>query len=103
MQEKISQLERGMQELEGGTTYLGEVDDSDMKVKLKQKEQHIQTLQTQVESLQQHSKGQSRQVLQLKQELEALKVRDLTYTYKDVCIYIPSLHKYLCSHCLLFS
>ena len=75
LREKISYLEREMQELEGGTSYIGEVDDSDMKVKLKQKEQHIHTLQTQVQSLQQHSKGQSRQVLQLKQELEALKVR----------------------------
>ena len=75
LREKISYLEREMQELEGGTSYIGEVDDLDMKVKLKQKEQHIHTLQTQVESLQQHFKGQSRQILQLKQELEALKVR----------------------------
>ena len=89
LREKISYLEREMQELEGGTTYIGEVDDSDLKVKLKQKEQHIQTLQTQVESLQQHSKGQSRQVLQLKQELEALKVRKLIYTIQGVCTYVP--------------
>ena len=75
LREKISYLEREMQELEGGTSHIGEVDDSDMKVKLKQKEQHIHTLQTQVESLQQHFKGQSRQILQLKQELEAQKVR----------------------------
>ena len=75
LREKISYLEREMQELEGGTSHIGEVDDLDMKVKLKQKEQHIHTLQTQVESLQQHFKGQSRQILQLKQELEAQKVR----------------------------
>ena len=89
LREKISYLEREMQELEGGTSYIGEVDDSDLKVELKKKEQHIHTLQTQVQSLQQHSKGQSRQVLQLKQELEALKVRDLTYTLQGVCMYIP--------------
>ena len=82
LREKISQLEQEMQELEGGTTYLGEVDDSDVKVKLKQKEQHIQTLQTQVESLQQHSKGQSKQLLQLKQELEALKVSNVVRLYR---------------------
>ena len=75
LREKISHLEKEMQELEGGTSHIGEVDDLDMKVKLKQKEQHIHTLQTQVESLQQHSEGQSRQILQLKQELEALKVK----------------------------
>ena len=96
LREKISQLEREMQELEGGTTYIGEVDDSDVKMKLKQKEQHIQTLQTQVDSLQQHSKGQSRQILQLKQELEALKVRLFTYTYNMF------VHTYPCNPCLLF-
>ena len=84
-----------MQELEGGTSYIGEVDDSDMKVKLKQKEQHIQTLQTQVESLQQHSNCQSRQILQLKQELEALKVRDLTYTDRMfVYTYLCYIHTF---------
>ena len=41
-------------------------------------DQHVHTLQAQVETLQQHSKGQSKQILHLKQELEALKVRHLS-------------------------
>ena len=73
LQEKISQIEKGMCE-DNVVTHIDDMGDSDLKVELKKKEQHIKTLQTQVESLQQHSKGQSRQVLQLKQELEALKV-----------------------------
>ena len=73
LQEKISQIEKGMCE-DTVVTHTDDVGDSDLKVELKKKEQHIKTLQTQVESLKQHSKGQSRQVLQLKQELEALKV-----------------------------
>ena len=73
LQEKISQLEKEMYE-DTVVTHIDEVGDSDLKVELKKKEQHIHALQTQVESLQQHSKGQSRQVLQLKQELAALKV-----------------------------
>ena len=77
LRDKIFQLEREMQELEGGTTYLGDVGYSDLKIELKKKEQHIHALQTQVGSLQQHSTGQSRQVLQLKQELEALKVSNV--------------------------
>ena len=86
LREKISHLEREMQKLEGGTTYLGDMGDSDMKVKLKQREQHIHTLQTQVESLQQRSKSQSRQVLQLNQELEALKVCSCVLcTYINIC------------------
>ena len=59
------------------TQHIGEVGDSDLKVELKKKEQHIHALQTQVESLKQHSMSQSRQILQLKQELEALKVCDV--------------------------
>ena len=73
LQEKISQLEKEMHE-DTVVTHIDEVGDSDLKVELKKKEQHIHALQTQVESVQQHSKSQSRQVLQLKQELEALKV-----------------------------
>lgn len=73
LQQRISQLEKEMHE-DTVVTHIGEVGDSDFKVELKKKEQHIHALQTQVESLKQHSKGQSWQVLQLKQELEALKV-----------------------------
>ena len=76
LQAKISQLEKGMCE-DTVVTHIDDVGDSDLKVELKKKEQHIHALQTQVESLQQHSKGQSRQVLQLKQELEALKVSNV--------------------------
>ena len=74
LQQRISQLEKEMHEDTVVTQHIGEVGDSDLKVELKRKEQHIHALQTQVESLKQQSKGQSRQVLQLKQELEALKV-----------------------------
>ena len=77
LQEKISQLEKEMHEDTVVTQHIGEVGDSDLNVELKKKEQHIHALQTQVESLQQHCKGQSRKVLQLKQELEALKVSDV--------------------------
>ena len=70
LQQRISQLEKEMHE----DTVVTQIGDSDFKVELKKKEQHIHALQTHVESLKQHSKGQSRQVLQLKQELEALKV-----------------------------
>ena len=76
LQEKISQLEKEMHE-DTVVTHIDEVGDSDLKVDLKKKEQRIHALQTQVESLKQHSKGQSRQVLQLKQELEALKVSNI--------------------------
>ena len=73
LQEKISQLEKEMHE-DTVVTHIDEVGDSDLKVELKKKEQHIHALQTQVESVQQHSMSQSRQILQLKQELKALKV-----------------------------
>ena len=76
LQEKISQLEKGMCQ-DTVVTHIDDVGDSDLKVELKQKGQHIHALQTQVESLQQHSKGQSRQILHLKQELEALKVSNV--------------------------
>ena len=76
LREKISQLEKGMYE-DTVVTHIDDLGDSDLKVELKKKEQHIHALQTQVESLQQHSMGQSRQVLQLKQELEALKVSNV--------------------------
>ena len=66
LQEKISQLEKEMHE-DTVVSHIDEVGDSDLKVELK----------TQVESLQQHSMSQSRQILQLKQELEALKVCDV--------------------------
>ena len=76
LQEKISQLEKGMCE-DTVVAHIDDVGDSDLKVELKKKEQHIHTLQTQVESMHQHPKGQSREVLQLKQELEALKVSNV--------------------------
>ena len=76
LQEKISQLEKGMCE-DTVVAHIDDVGDSDLKVELKKKEQHIHTLQTQVELMQQHPKGQSREVLQLKQELEALKVSNV--------------------------
>ena len=76
LQEKISQIEKGMCE-DTVVTHTDDVGDSDLKVELKKKEQHIHTLQTHVESMQQHSKGQSRQILHLKQELEALKVSNV--------------------------
>jgi len=74
LQEKISQLEKEIQEQEEGTTRIDEVDDPDLNAELRRKDQHVHTLQAQVEALQQHSKGQSKQILQLKQELEAVKV-----------------------------
>ena len=77
LQQRISQLEKEMHEDTVVTQHIGEVGDSDLKVKLKKKEQLIHALQTQVESVQQHSMSQSRQILQLKQELEALKVCDV--------------------------
>ena len=73
LQQRISQLEKEMHE-DPVVTHIDEMDDSNFKVELKKKEQHIRALQTQVQSLQQHSKGQSRHVLQLHQELEVLKV-----------------------------
>ena len=76
LQQRISQLEKEMHE-DTVVTHIDEVGDSDLKVELRKKEQHIHALQTQVESLKQHSKGQSRQILQLKQELEALKVSNV--------------------------
>ena len=45
-------------------------------------DQHVHTLQAQVEALQQHSEGQSKQILHLKQELEALKVRHLSEIFQ---------------------
>ena len=45
-------------------------------------DQHVHTLQAQVEALQQHSEGQSKQILHLKQELEALKVRHLSEVFQ---------------------
>ena len=78
--EKISQLEKEMCQ-DTVVTHIDDVGDSDLKVELKEKEQHVHALQTQVESLQQHSKGQSRQVLHLKQELEALKVSNVVRLY----------------------
>ena len=74
LQEKISQLEKEIQGQEEGTTHIDEVDDPDLNAELRRKDQHVHTLQAQVEALQQHSKGQSKNILQLKQELEALKV-----------------------------
>ena len=74
LQEKISQLEKEIQGQEEGTTHIDEVDDPDLNAELRRKDQHVHTLQAQVEALQQHSKGQSKQILQLKQELEAVKV-----------------------------
>jgi len=76
LQEKISQLEKEIQGLEEGTTCINEVDDPDLNVELRRKDLHVHTLQAQVEALQQHSKGQSKQILQLKQELEAHKVTE---------------------------
>ena len=73
LQQKISQLEKEMYE-DTAVTHIGEVGDSDLKVELRKKEQHIRALQTQVESVQQHSKSQSRQILQLKQELKVSNV-----------------------------
>ena len=71
---KISELEKEIQGQEEVITHIDEADDPDLNVELRRKEQHVRTLQAQVESLQQHSKGQSKHVLQLKQELEAIKV-----------------------------
>jgi len=73
LREKISQLEKETQEQEV-TTHIDEVDDPDLNAELRKKDQHIHTLQSQVDAMQQHSKGQSKQIVQLKQELEALKV-----------------------------
>ena len=71
---EISQLEKEIQGQEEGTTHIDEVDDPDLNAELRRKDQHVHTLQAQVEALQQHSKGQSKQILQLMQELDALKV-----------------------------
>ena len=72
---KISDLEKEIQGQEEATTPIDEVDDPDLNVELRRKEQHVHTLKAQVESLQQHSKGQSKHILQLKQELEVVTVR----------------------------
>ena len=101
LQEKISQIEKGMCE-DTVVTHIDDIGDSDLKVELKKKEQHIHALQTQVESLQQFSKGQSRQVLQLKQELEALKVCGPILLYVPgliSCPYSALLVIILCSAC----
>jgi len=74
LQEKISQLEKEIQKQEEGTAHIDEVDDLNLNVELRRKDQHVHILQAQVQALQEHSKGQSKQILQLKQELEALKV-----------------------------
>jgi len=74
LREKISQLEKEIQGQEEGTVHIDEVDDPDLNAELRRKDQHVHTLQAYVDALQQHAKGQSKQILQLKQELEALKV-----------------------------
>ena len=71
---KISQLEKEIQGQEEGTTRIDEVDDPGLNVELRRKERHVHALKAQVESLQQYAKGQSKHVLQLKQELQAVKV-----------------------------
>ena len=77
LQQRISQLEKEMHEDTVVTQHIGEVGDSDLKVELKKKEQHIHALQTRVELLTQYYKGQSRQILQLKQEIKALRVSNV--------------------------
>ena len=72
LQEKISQLEKEVQGQKEGNTHIDDLDDPDLNAELRRKDQHVHTLQAQVEALQQHSKGQSKQILQLKQELGAL-------------------------------
>jgi len=74
LREKISQLQKEIQGQEEGSTHIDDLDDPDLNAELRRKEQHVHALQAQVEALQQHSKGQRKQILQLKQELEALKV-----------------------------
>ena len=75
LQGTISQLEKEIQGQEEGITRIDEVDDPGLNVELRRKERHVHALKAQVESLQQHSKGQSKHILQLKQELQAVKVR----------------------------
>jgi len=73
-EKKISQLEKEIQGQEEGSTHIDDLDDPDLNAELRKKDQHVHTLQTQVDALQQHAKGQSKQILQLMQELDALKV-----------------------------
>jgi len=76
LQEKVAQLEKEL--LEAQVTYLGDEDDSQevsqLKMHLRAKVSEVHSLSSKVESLQKHSKAQSKQVVQLKQELTALQV-----------------------------
>ena len=81
---KISELEKEIEGQAEGSTHIDKVDDPDLNVELRRKEQHVYVLQTQVESLQQHSKSQSKHILLLRQELEAVKVGILG---NESCVY----------------
>lgn len=76
LQEKVAQLEKELQEAQ--VTYLGDEDDSQevsqLKMHLRAKVSEVHSLSSKMESLQKHSKAQSKQVVQLKQELTALQV-----------------------------